>query len=77
MMSKDEFHACLRLLLARQPFVPFDVELRDGRRITVQQLPVVFSDGAASFIDPSDGALVEFWHDEVQVLGSLEQGAPA
>ena len=76
-MSKEEFHARLRQLLAREPFAPFAVDLRDGRRLVVKQRPVVFSDGAASFIDAEDGALVDFRHDEVQSFGFLEQGAPA
>ena len=76
-MSKEEFHARLREFLGRQPFAPFVVELRDGRRLVVKQPPVVFSDGAASFIDPADGALVDFRQEEVQTFGFLEQGAPA
>jgi hypothetical protein len=76
-MTKDEFHARLREFLQHQPFAPFVVELRDGRRIVVRQPPVVFSDGAASFIDPDDGALVDFSHEDVQTFGFLEQGAPA
>jgi hypothetical protein len=76
-MTKEEFHARLLEFLQHQPFAPFVVELRDGRRLIVRQPPVVFSDGAASFIDPEDGALVDFFHDEVQTFGFLEQGAPA
>ncbi len=74
-MSKDEFHTSLRQFLGRQPFAPFVVELRDGRRLVIKQPPVVFSDGVASFIDPADGALVDFRHGEVQTFGILEQGA--
>ena len=75
-MTKDEFHARLRQFLQRQPFSPFVVELRDGRRLVVQQPPVVFSDGAASFIDADDGALVDFCHEEVQAFVLLEREAP-
>jgi hypothetical protein len=74
-MAKDEFHALLRQYLQREPFFPFTVSLRDGRRFVIKQPPAVFCDGAASFIDPDDGALVEFFHDEVQVFGRLEQEA--
>ena len=76
-MSKDEFLAKLRQFVHREPFAPFVVELRDGRRIVIKQLPLAFSDEAASFIDPEDGALVDFYHDEVGSFGLLEQEAPA
>lgn len=76
-MSKEEFHAQLRQYLHREPFAPFVVELSDGRRLVIKRPPVVFCDGAASYIDPEDGALVDFFHDEVQTFGLLEQGAPA
>ncbi len=76
-MAKDEFHALLREYLHRQPFSPFAVALRDGRRLLIKQPQLVFCDGAASFIDPDDGALVEFFHDEVQSFGLLEQEAQA
>ena len=65
MMTTDQFHDTLREYLHRQPFEPFVVELKDGRRVHVKQLPVVFDDGAASFIDPEDGALVDFFSEEV------------
>ena len=76
-MAKDEFETCLRQYLERRPFQPFVIELTDGRRLVIKQLPVVFSDGAASFIDPADGALVDFSHDQVQTFGLWEQGVPA
>jgi hypothetical protein len=75
-MTKDEFEACLRQFLDREPFRPFVVHLTDGRRLVIQHPPVVFCDGAASYIDPVDGALVDFFHDEVQTLGPLEQEVP-
>jgi hypothetical protein len=75
-MAKNEFHKRLREFLHRQPFVPFFVQFRDGNRLVIKKPPVVFDDGAASFIDPVDGALVEFFHDEVKVFG-LEQETPA
>jgi hypothetical protein len=76
-MAKGEFESTLRQYLHHQPFHPFGVLLRDGRRLVIRQLPVVFSDGAASFIDPINGALVDFFHDDVQTFGPLEQEVPA
>ena len=68
-MTKEKFEISLREYLERRPFQPFVVELRDGRRLMVKQLPVAYSDGGAGFIDPSDGALVDFTHEEVRTFG--------
>jgi hypothetical protein len=76
-MNKDEFDNRLREFRQRRPFVPFTVELQDGRHLAVKQPQFVFEEGAASFIDPDDGALVEFAHDEVKTMGFLEQESPA
>jgi len=73
-MSKDQFHETLRQYLNRHPIVPFVVGLRDGREILIRRPPVVFSDGAASFIDlDGDGSLVDFFHDEVDVFRPATQ----
>ncbi len=71
-MGKEQFETCLRQYL-EEPFHPFVVLLTDGRRVVIKQPPVVFCDGAASFIDPRDGALVDFFHDEVQTFRPVEQ----
>jgi hypothetical protein len=76
-MSKNEFETFLRRYLEHRPFQPFVVELTDGRRVVVKQPPVAYSDGAASFIEPSTGALVDFSHDEVRSFGLWEQEVPA
>ena len=72
-MNKNEFEASLRQFLDREPTLPFVVNLTDGRRLVIHHPPVVFCDGAASYIDPADNALVDFFHDEVQTFGPLEQ----
>jgi hypothetical protein len=76
-MTKDQFYAQLRQFAHREPFAPFVVELRDGRRLVINEPPIAFGNEAAGFIDPQDGALVDFYHDEVTSFGLLEQGAPA
>ena len=75
-MTKNEFETTLRQFLPREPFRPFVVHLLDGRDILVKELPVVFADGAASFIDPEEEALVEFFHDTTKSFGPLEQEVP-
>jgi hypothetical protein len=72
-MNKSEFEASLRQFLDREPFLPFVANLTDGRRLVIHRPPVVFCDGAASYIDPVDSALVDFFHEEVQSFGPLEQ----
>jgi len=68
-MTKEEFETSLRQYLNRKPFRPFVVQLLDGRQVLVKKPPVVFADGAASFIDPEEEALVEFFHDETKSFG--------
>ena len=72
-MTKDQFEATLREYLDREPFRPFVVHLNDGRHLVISQPPVVFCDGAASYLDPVDDTLVDFFHDEVRTFGPLEQ----
>jgi hypothetical protein len=72
-MTKDEFDASLRQFRHRRPFVPFAIELQDGRNLVIRKPEFVFEDGAASFIDPEDGALVDFFHEEVRSMGLVQQ----
>ena len=65
-MTKKEFQNGLRQLLNSDPFSPFVVELRDGRRIIIKKPPLAFTDEGASFIDSTDGALVGFERNEVK-----------
>jgi len=71
-MVKDEFHSKLRQFMHQEPFVPIAVDLADGRRLVIRKPPVVFSDGAASYIDPQDGALVDFFCEDVQNMRLVE-----
>ena len=73
-MSKKEFHNLLLEYMHREPFLPFAVKLRDGGEIVVKKPPVVWCDGAASFIDvDGDGALVEFLHHQVKSFDVLKK----
>ncbi|MCI0683099.1 MAG: hypothetical protein L0Y71_13440 [Gemmataceae bacterium] len=65
-MTKKEFQDGLRQLLRSEPFFPFAVELRDGRKIIIRKPPLAFNDEGASFIDSTDGALVEFERNQVK-----------
>jgi hypothetical protein len=72
-MTKDEFHTRLRQFLHRRPFRPFVVELTDGRRLVIKKPNFAFSDGGAGFIDPEDGALVDFLNDDVRSIEPLKK----
>ncbi len=77
-MSKKEFHNRLVEYMHREPFVPFVVKLRGGLEIVIKKPPVVWDDGAASFIDlDGDGALVEFLHYQVKSFEVLHQETAA
>ena len=76
-VDKDEFHAALRKYFHAQPFAPFAIELGDGRRLVIETPRLVFSDGAASYIDPEDGALVDFFCEQVESIGPVKQEAKA
>lgn len=65
-MTKNEFQNGLRQLLKSDPFFPFVVELNDGGRIVIKKPRLAFNDEGASFIDSTDGALVEFEADQVK-----------
>jgi hypothetical protein len=50
-MTKAQFERTLRGLLRREPFRPFDVEMLDGKRFTVDRAEAVaMGTGAAGFI---------------------------
>lgn len=76
-MTREQFYSQMRQFIHRQPFVPFIVDLRDGQRLVIKQPNVAFGEEGAGFIDPEDGALVDFSCDDVTSFGVLEQGAPA
>jgi hypothetical protein len=67
MIDPEEFDQTLRKLVKAEPFVPFEVEMDDGRRIPIRQPNLAFGGGSAGFIDPDyeDGAIVDFSHQHV------------
>lgn len=73
MIDPNEFDVTLRNLLKRDVFVPFFVDLDDGQRIVIRQPELAFGGGSASFIDPDDGALVGFSHQQVVGFHSADQ----
>lgn len=73
-MPEEVFFHTLRQFTRREPFVPFVVELLDGRRIEVDYPSVAFSGGAAGFIN-SQGILERFACEEVRSISLATAGA--
>lgn len=64
-MTEEEFDQTMRSFVKRRPFVPFVVELLDGRKIIVRNRHVAFGGGAAGFLSRKEG-LVGFSNEEVK-----------
>ena len=77
MIDPDEFDSTLRKFIQAPKFLPFVVELDDGRRILIRHPALAFGGGMAGFIDSEDGALVDFSHKHVKgfALQNQEIGA--
>jgi hypothetical protein len=58
-MTQQEFEDTLRQFIRRDPFVPFEVEMLDGRIIPINRPGLAIGGGAASHIMP-DFDIVEF-----------------
>jgi hypothetical protein len=65
-MSEELFTKTLLELTQRSPFVPFLVELMDGRRILVDYPSVAFSGGAAGYIGENE--VLRFSCEEVRSI---------
>lgn len=65
MLNPEEFDRTMRQWLSKDHFVPFVVELDDGRQILISEPSVAFGGGGAGFIDPVDGALIDITCDHV------------
>lgn len=73
MIDPNDFDSTLRKWLKEDAFVPFFVELDDGKRILIRQPVLAFGGSSASFIDSEDGALVGFSHKQVIGFRSANQ----
>lgn len=73
MIDPNEFDTTLRQFTQAPKFIPFVVELDDGRRILIRQRALAFGGGMAGFIDSDDGAIVDFSHKQVKSFSLLNQ----
>ena len=74
-MSKTEFDDTLRKFIRSKPFIPFVVELLNGRRIVITEPTVAFDNGGAIFVSDSD--VVRFFCEDVREMRPAPQEAVA
>jgi hypothetical protein len=66
-MTPQQVEEKLTELIHREPFVPFVVEMVDGKKLDIQHAGVAFDDTGAVFFGP-DGGLVEFEFKTVRAI---------
>lgn len=59
-MTPAEFEQTIFRLLRREPFVPFDVVLDDGRRLHIDRAEAVATSGPVATIWPEPEGLIKF-----------------
>jgi hypothetical protein len=74
-MSPAEFDETLRELKRAKPFIPFIVEMLDGRRILISDPKVSFDNGGAIYL--TDSSLEIFECEDVRAIRPEPQGASA
>lgn len=70
-MTKEEFERTLRSHVRRQPFIPFSVQLVDGRHYEIEHPVITFDGSVAGYLSESQG-LVDFSFDEVDHFQILQ-----
>lgn len=77
-ISYAEFDAAIRRLLTQDPFRPFVIELRDGRRIDLDQRGETVRAGRYVLIRPAEsGPLVRVTYDQIARLAPKADAVPA
>ena len=72
MIDPGLFDETLRNLVNRVPFQPFIVELHGGTTLTIPDRPVVFCDGAATYLTPEFN-MVEFTSEQVVAFRPIRE----
>jgi hypothetical protein len=76
-MTETEFDEQLRVLVRRQPFLPFEIELSDGKRLWIDQPQALgFNAGGGSFIDANQD-IHFFNYTTVRRIGEAPKEATA
>lgn len=74
-MSATSFEQTLRSLIHHQPFQPFEVELINGERFTVDRPDAVALNGGYAGFIAEDGPIYFFDFKNVRRLGDETNGA--
>ena len=69
-MNVEQFDDTMRLFLRREPFLPFVVELNDGRLIEIPRPHVAVNGGGATFVTP-EFDWIEFECGDVRAIRPL------
>ena len=72
-MTPEEFEQTLLRFKYREPFEPFVVELRDGRKIEVGHPSVLFDQDGGTYVTP-DLDFFDFRRDQVSAFRSAAHG---
>jgi hypothetical protein len=76
-MTATEFEESLLALLHRKPFVPFEVELHDGERFTVDRPDAVSFGGTSAGFLSEEYSLHDFDWKTTRRMGAPVSEAPA
>jgi len=74
-MHPTQFDETLRKFIRAKPFMPFVVEMLDGRHIVISEPTVAFDAGGAIYV--SDADIVRFFCEDVRTIRPEPQGAVA
>jgi len=73
-MTPEQVEEKVIQLIHREPFVPFVVEMTDGRLLEIPHPRLAINGGGAGFIGP-DGGLVDFEFKTVRSIRFLDVGS--
>lgn len=66
-MTPEQVEEKVIELVRREPFVPFVVEMTDGRSLEISHPRLAINGSGAGFIG-ADGGLVDFWFSTVRSI---------
>jgi hypothetical protein len=69
-MTRAQVEAKVVELIHREPFVPFQVELNDGRTVLVPHARLAVNETGAGFVDPESG-IIDIDFAKVRAIGSV------
>jgi hypothetical protein len=74
-MSVTEFDKSLLALIRKQPFQPFEVDLIDGQRLTIDRADAIGCNGGSAAFISADGSIHFFNNQKVKSFGGRNGAA--